>query len=227
MENDATQQQLKEDKRLKNKKLLITITVSANIVAVILFASLWCAMNLIALWPEVNQELVKAVPAMGGGSDADSTIIRRSWTGSDSMWWTPIQLSGEMTPDVRAVILAMLAGALGAAIQVLTSIGGYLGNGTFEKRWTVWYLLRMPIGAVLGLFLVVGIQGGLPLESVTLDGSTPFQIVFLAGLAGLFSRSALDKLEDVFNVLLNTKRNDDRGDNMKPAKSSDQHEGEK
>lgn len=227
MENDATQHKVTEGSCLKKMKLTITVAVSALIVAVYLFVSLWCAMNLIALWPEVNAELVTAVPVMGGGSNGDSTLIRRSWTGNDQMWCTPIQLSGKMTPDVRAVILAMLAGALGAAIQVFTSIGGYLGNGTFEKRWTVWYLLRMPIGAVLGLFLVVGIQGGLPIESVTLDGGNPFQIVFLAGLAGLFSRAALDKLEDVFDVLLNTNRNDDRGDNMKPVDASSQHEGEK
>lgn len=58
------------------------------------------------------------------------------------------------------------------------------------------------------------LQGGLPVEQVSFDGSNPFQICFLAGLAGLFSRNALDKLEDVFETLFKTERNEKRKDDM-------------
>lgn len=129
---------------------------------------------------------------------------------------SPISIRGPLTPDVRVILLALLAGALGAAIQVFSSLSGFVGNRTFKASWLMWYIVRMPTGALLGLFLTFALQGGLPIEQVSFDGANPFQICFLAGLAGLFSRNALDKLEDVFETLFKTNRNDDREDNMKP-----------
>lgn len=197
-------------------------------------AALWCAVNLIAIWPTVETTLVEQRPVQtsagtNGQSPApptsppssplkpplkDSVVIRRHWTGGTDLWMSPINISAPLTPDVRVLLLALLAGALGAAIHIFSSLSGFVGNRTFKVSWLMWYILRMPTGALLGLFLTLGLQGGLPVEQVSFDGANPFQMCFLAGLAGLFSRNALDKLEDVFETLFKTDKNDDRKDNM-------------
>ncbi len=99
-------------------------------------------------------------------------------------------------------------------MHVFISLSGFVGNRTFKTSWIMWYVLRMPTGATLGLILTCALHGGMPTEGVTYDGSNPYQIYLLAGIAGLFSRSALDKLEDIFETLFKTARNDERLDNI-------------
>ncbi|MBS1561022.1 MAG: hypothetical protein JSS89_05415 [Bacteroidetes bacterium] len=160
-----------------------------------------------------------------GQLDRDTTIVQRRWIGGTELWMCPIVLSAPMTADVRVILLSLISGALGAALHVFISLSGFVGNRTFKTSWIMWYVLRMPTGATLGLILTCALHGGMPTDGVSYDGSNPYQIYLLAGIAGLFSRSALDKLEDVFETLFKTARNDERLDNIN-APDPNRNEGD-
>lgn len=203
-------------------------TWSYFVVTVTILAALWSTINLIMIWPvtETSTLTVRIASASpnayesdSGGVNAgsDTTLISRHWTGPSELFLCPINLKKPFTADVRVLILTILSGALGASIHVFSSIGGYVGNRTFRSSWIMWYLVRMPTGALLGLFITFALHGGIPLQDANVDGANPFQICFVAGLAGMFARNALDKLEDVFETLFKTQRNEHRKDNMSDA----------
>ena len=220
----------RKGRKTRRIDLLIAFITMIVIVAV----AQWCVANLISIWPSVEAVAMESKrvdttlavtskePMTQTGASTSYTV-RRFWKGGEKLWHSPIELHAPMTPDVRVLLLTLLAGAIGAAISSLTLLTGFVGNQTFKRRWLMWYLARLPIGAMLGLFVTLAIQGGLPIDTLTFDGANPFQICFLAGLAGLFSRAALDKLEDVFDTILKSERNKDRKDDLKPAEP--EHDG--
>jgi len=91
------------------------------------------------------------------------------------------------------LLLVMLAGALGGSLHGLYSICDYLGNRRFDWAWTVWYLVRAPVGAAVATVLYLALRGGFAgssgPESLNLYGITA-----LAALAGMFNRPAVTKL---------------------------------
>ncbi|HVO89818.1 MAG TPA: hypothetical protein VMV45_14850, partial [Casimicrobiaceae bacterium] len=110
--------------------------------------------------------------------------------------------------DVRLILLVLCAGALGSFIHAGTSFVDYIGNRAFVRSWLWWYLLRPFIGAVLALLIYFVIRGGfvtgtgLPAEAASAASFiNPFGIAALAGLSGLFSKQATDKLNEVFSTL--------------------------
>lgn len=122
-----------------------------------------------------------------------------------------------LAPDVRLLLLVLLAGALGAYVHAAQSYTSYIGNRKFMKQWTWWYLLRIPVGAALALFVYFTARGGL------LTGTTPpsktddlniFGIMALAVLSGLFSKQAIDKLAEVFSNLFKSDQDAQREDKM-------------
>jgi hypothetical protein len=108
----------------------------------------------------------------------------------------------KLVADVRLLILVLIAGALGAYVHAAQSYTSYIGNRKFKMQWTWWYILRIPVGSALALFLYFTTRGGL------LTGTTPpsktddlniFGIMSFAALAGLFSKQLIDKLGEVFS----------------------------
>jgi hypothetical protein len=93
--------------------------------------------------------------------------------------------------ETRFLLLVMVAGALGSYIHLATSFADYLGNRQFVKSWGWWYILRPFIGM------------------------SPYGIAAIAGLAGLFSKQATDKLREVFENLFKTASIPPRGDSLK------------
>ena len=94
----------------------------------------------------------------------------------------------------------LLIGAAGATIHAFTSFGSYSGNRTFTMSWGWWYLVRLPIGALLGALIYLAIRGGLATLGTADDAFNPFAVAVLAALAGTFSKQAVDKLEEIFNT---------------------------
>jgi hypothetical protein len=130
--------------------------------------------------------------------------------------------------DIRLLILVLLAGALGAYVHAAQSYTSYIGNQKFKKQWTWWYLLRIPVGAALALFIYFTARGGL------LTGTTPanktddlnlFGIMAFAALSGLFSKQVIDKLAEVFSNFFRSeedakrrdKYDEDKGGNPPPG----------
>lgn len=100
------------------------------------------------------------------------------------------------------LLLAVFAGVIGSSLHALQSLSAFVGNRTFEPSWTLWYCFRPLIGASLGLLTALALNAGLAGGTGTLS---PYGLTALAGLAGLFSKTALAKLEEVFETVFQPK----------------------
>ena len=117
--------------------------------------------------------------------------------------------------ETRFLLLVMVAGALGSYIHLATSFADYLGNRQFVKSWGWWYILRPFIGMALAIMFYFAARGGLIAGTTGADNLSPYGIAAIAGLAGLFSKQATDKLREVFENLFKTASIPPRGDSLK------------
>ena len=126
------------------------------------------------------------------------------------------------TFDERLLLLVMVAGMLGSFIHGATSLADYIGNNRFSRRWTWFYLLRPVIGMSLALVFYFVIRGGFLTTNVGATDINPYGIAALAGLVGMFSKQATDKLSEVFTTLFRSGEGDDkRGDKLDPDASAE------
>ncbi len=115
--------------------------------------------------------------------------------------------------EISLLLLVLIVGALGACLHALTSLSEYVGNKKFKKSWALWYILRPFVGAILSLLFYFVIHGGLfPQSGVT--GRKFYGIMALAGLIGLFSKQALYKLSDLFDVLFKSEKDGKLGNKL-------------
>lgn len=105
------------------------------------------------------------------------------------------------TFDERLILLVIIAGMLGALVHGATSLSDFVGNNSFKKSWTWFYILRPVIGMGLALVFYFVIRGGFLSTSGGANDINPYGIAALAGLVGMFSKQATDKLGEVFSTL--------------------------
>ncbi|HEV7680933.1 MAG TPA: IPT/TIG domain-containing protein [Pyrinomonadaceae bacterium] len=105
------------------------------------------------------------------------------------------------TFDERLIMLVIIAGILGSFVHGATSLADFIGNNNFNKSWTWFYLLRPAIGMALALVFYFVIRGGFLTTSGGAKDINPYGIAALAGLVGMFSKQATDKLGEVFSTL--------------------------
>jgi hypothetical protein len=113
-------------------------------------------------------------------------------------------LEFNVTLDVRLLLLVLAAGGLGSFIHTATSFGDYVGNETLSRSWLWWYILRPFIGMILAAIFYLAIRGGLLSPGTNAGSINPFGVAALAGLVGMFSKQAADKLNEIFNTLFKT-----------------------
>jgi IPT/TIG domain-containing protein len=203
-------------KRPLSKSPTLSLGVALLLIGVTL------AYLLVAFWPrtkvdQVRQHAVSAVaaPAGQGGRDVEILVEKKSWADDTVFLWTSFKLDA----DVRLLVLVLLAGTLGSYVHAAQSFASYVGNARFKTTWTWWYILRMPMGAALAVFVYFGIRGGL-LAAGTATGAGAanelnlYGIMSFSGLAGLFSKQAADKLAEVFDTLFATKEDRKREDKL-------------
>jgi hypothetical protein len=113
--------------------------------------------------------------------------------------------------ELRYIGLVAGAGALGGFVHAATSFTTYAGDRSLGRSWTWWYILRPFIGAALALVMYFVLRGGLmvPAANIT-DTLNPFTLVAVAGLIGMFSKQATDKLNEIATVAFRVP--DDQGD---------------
>ncbi|MBD8489481.1 hypothetical protein IFO69_12065 [Echinicola sp. CAU 1574] len=125
-----------------------------------------------------------------------------------SIWCWEFSLSLEQ----RTIILVLITGAIGSFIHAVGSFASFVGEGTMEKSWIWWYLLRPFEGMAVAFIFYLVFRGGLltstPAESLNLYG-----VLTLSGLAGLFSDRATLKLREIFDTLFQPK--DERSGKLK------------
>jgi IPT/TIG domain len=103
--------------------------------------------------------------------------------------------------DERLILLVIVAGILGSFVHSATSLADFVGNNKFNKNWTWFYLLRPSIGMSLALVFYFVVRGGFLTTSGGAKDINPYGIAALAGLVGMFSKQATDKLSEVFSTL--------------------------
>lgn len=111
--------------------------------------------------------------------------------------------------EVRLLAIVLVSGALGSAISAARSYANFHGLGRYEANWTWWYLMKVPIGMGLALFLYMVVRGGLFSASLSdsgavMDTANPFGFAALGALAGMFAKEASDKLEEIFKAVFRT-----------------------
>jgi hypothetical protein len=127
--------------------------------------------------------------------------------------------------ETRYLLLVAITGALGSYIHLATSFADYLGNRQFVKSWAWWYVLRPFIGMALSVMVYFAARGGLVAGSSGADALSPYGVAALAGLAGMFSKQATDKLREVFENLFKTDpaKQPQRADTLKHADAAQQN----
>lgn len=115
--------------------------------------------------------------------------------------------------ESRLALLVILSGALGSFIHTATSFSRYIGHDMFFKRWIWWYILRPFIGSALALIFYFVIRGGL-FTSTSSNEINLYGMLAISGLVGMFSKQATDKLDELFNNLFKTEKEQDKTDSL-------------
>ncbi len=102
-------------------------------------------------------------------------------------------------PETRLILLIALVGALGACIHMATSFAFFAGKSELSASWLWWYLLRPFIGAALATILYLVIRGLLFSTAAEAATVNLFGVLAFAGLAGMFSKQAIEWLRQVFD----------------------------
>jgi len=116
----------------------------------------------------------------------------------------------QISQALRLLLLATFIGAFGASIMALQSVADYRGRNKLTDNWLIFYVVRPPVGGGVAFVFYLVIRGGfLAGTDIDAGASTPFGIVAVSALVGMFSDKAILKLNEVFLTLF--KAEDDRG----------------
>jgi len=148
--------------------------------------------------------VVVGLAAMGGGIWAwrtreQATAAPKAANGvvSASLLWWHFNVSVESS----IFLIVISFGVLGGIVYSMNSLAAYIGNRRFVTSWAPWYALRPLIAAVLAMLVYVVFRGGFLSTTATAKDVNLFGVAAISGLAGLFSKQVIDKLEDVMQVV--------------------------
>jgi hypothetical protein len=152
---------------------------------------------LVQLWPAIE-----AIQQAGETGAQDVSLL-----------WGLVDVS--LSPDTCFIVLVIVVSALGSYVHAATSFVTYVGNRDLRTSWLWWYFLRTFIGIALALLFYFALRGGFFAQEATATEVNAYGIAALAGLTGLFSKQATDKLKEIFDTLFRTESgqgDDERGD---------------
>ena len=180
----------------------------------------YAALLVVDIFPETKSlavQVVGEIATEGDASGADKKSRPTSWRRLDEIKFDPPRfapcVSSAPSAPAGFVILAVLAGILGACLHGLKSLSDYSGNEQYQKSWSLFYFLRPWIGALLGFVFYFVIRVGF---LSTPDGAmSPYGVVAFSSLAGLFADRALAMLSEVFKTVFRVP--DKRKDTLEEA----------
>ena len=175
-----------------------SLVLVLGIYLILLNLALLCI--LIRIWPDVLPPTDVRVAMLPGGT-----------------------LEFQLPVETRYMLIVAVAGALGSYIHLGTSFVDFVGNRRLALSWGWWYILRPFIGSTLALIMYCLVRGGLITGSTGAGDLSPFGFAAIAGMAGMFSKQATDKLKEVFDSLFVTKQPPDRGDKLVVRPDVPQH----
>ncbi|MFG2822183.1 hypothetical protein ACGFX4_22475 [Kitasatospora sp. NPDC048365] len=119
-------------------------------------------------------------------------------------WW-PLGLGPvRLTANTALLVVVVATSGLGSFVHAATSFATYAGKHSLVRSWVPWYLLRSGIGAALAVMVYFLLRGGLFAGGTEGNATNPYGFAGVAGLCGLFSKQATDKLREVFDTILAT-----------------------
>jgi hypothetical protein len=104
--------------------------------------------------------------------------------------------------ELRLLAVVVFAGALGGQIHALRSFASYVGNRRLKVSWLVRYFLTPFVAAGLALVFYFVIRAGFFTANTTTQNMNVYGFAGLAGLVGLFSTMAVNKLRRMAIELL-------------------------
>jgi hypothetical protein len=166
--------------------------------ALLALVSLMLLNVLMGIWPDT------------GPAKSDPSVVTVLWGA----------LKMELTSSARMLLIATLTGALGSMLHTMTSFADYAGNRRLGRSWMPWYILRPFIGTALALLFYLILRTGLLTAQTAPTDVNPYGIAAIAGLAGMFSKQATDKLNETFTTLFGVKKGGDQDRLEKLAKDA-------
>lgn len=112
------------------------------------------------------------------------------------LWQIPI------SADLRLLAVVVFTGALGGQIHALRSFASYVGNRKLKVSWLVRYFLTPFVAASLALVFYFVMRAGFFPANSTAQNMNVYGFAGLAGLVGLFSTMAVNKLRRMVIELL-------------------------
>ena len=113
------------------------------------------------------------------------------------LWWR-----FSISVDLRLLAVVVFAGALGGQIHALRSFASYVGNRKLKVSWLVRYFLTPFIAASLAMVFYFVIRAGFFTANTMTQNMNAYGFAGLAGLVGLFSSMAVNKLRRMAIELL-------------------------
>jgi hypothetical protein len=156
---------------------------TASVIASAIVFAATSAFLLYALW----QFWPPGAPAVGANPPAESA--------ARFLWWDLT-----MSREKSFFVIVAIAGALGAMAHVLRSFFRYVGERNLLRSWMVSYFLIPFVGAIIGTLIFIVLRAGL-ITGAGVAQSDPFGFAAVAGLVGLFSGQAAEKLKQVFETI--------------------------
>lgn len=107
-----------------------------------------------------------------------------------------------ITREVQLLLLVVFAGALGSYLHGMMSIADFIGGRKLKVSWFWWYLTRPFLGMAMGLIFYAMLRGGF-LVGTPADEKfvSPFGVIAIGTLVGMFSDKAAQKLGEIFDVV--------------------------
>lgn len=175
----------RESRRRKEARLRAEWKLERTLGVYLLILPVLLTCLLVAIWPSPFTPQGKTAPE-----------LRSLWNFTDQV-------------EVRLLMIVLVSGALGSAVSAARTYANFHGLGRYEPNWTWWYLMKVPIGMGLALFLYMVVRGGLFSASLgdsgaVMDTANPFGFAALGALAGMFAKEASDKLEEIFKAVFRT-----------------------
>jgi hypothetical protein len=146
--------------------------------------------SLFELWPAVE----------------DSTAGAAGTAEPVQLFWGIVTLT--LTKETALVLFVMLMGALGGYVHATTSFCAYVGMRRLKTSWLWWYALRLLVGAGMALGFYFVITAGLFNAQDSAEEINAYGTGAFAFLVGLFSKQAIEKLNDVFAAIFSVEDED-------------------
>lgn len=119
------------------------------------------------------------------------------------------------TPDVVLIAMVLIVGSVGAFVATMRRFMTYARRDELTRRDAWSYLMRPMQGAALALIVYFTLRGGYLGQDQTARVN-PYGVATLAGLVGLFTRHAVDRLTAVFDTLFGKPQEDAHPVKVKP-----------